>query len=133
MPECRDHRNGRSEDQGESGQVGRQHARRKSIGSHAVRAMTSFIALGDKTQVLHFSYHGESAKARALAGWPMSAERAGFEPAVGFDPHAALAKRCYRPLSHLSRMGRLPYPTPPAAPFKTRRQRPGLVAAIQWE
>ena len=30
------------------------------------------------------------------------AERAGFEPAVGFDTHAALAKRCYRPLSHLS-------------------------------
>ena len=30
------------------------------------------------------------------------AERAGFEPAVRFDPHAALAKRCYRPLSHLS-------------------------------
>jgi hypothetical protein len=30
------------------------------------------------------------------------AERAGFEPAVGFDPHAALAKRCFRPLSHLS-------------------------------
>src|SRR5467141_663820 len=30
------------------------------------------------------------------------AERAGFEPAVGFNPHAALAKRCYRPLSHLS-------------------------------
>ncbi len=29
-------------------------------------------------------------------------ERAGFEPAVGFDPHAALAKRCFRPLSHLS-------------------------------
>ena len=31
------------------------------------------------------------------------AERAGFEPAVGFYPHAALAKRCFRPLSHLSR------------------------------
>jgi hypothetical protein len=31
-----------------------------------------------------------------------SAERAGFEPAVQFDPYAALAKRCYRPLSHLS-------------------------------
>ena len=30
-------------------------------------------------------------------------ERAGFEPAVGFYPHAALAKRCFRPLSHLSR------------------------------
>ena len=30
------------------------------------------------------------------------AERAGFEPAVGFYPHAALAKRCFRPLSHLS-------------------------------
>jgi hypothetical protein len=33
----------------------------------------------------------------------MTAERAGFEPAVGFDTHAALAKRCYRPLSHLSK------------------------------
>jgi integrase len=33
---------------------------------------------------------------------PSSAERAGFEPAVGFDPYAALAKRCFRPLSHLS-------------------------------
>ena len=31
------------------------------------------------------------------------AERAGFEPAVRFDPHAALAKRCFRPLSHLSK------------------------------
>jgi hypothetical protein len=30
------------------------------------------------------------------------AERAGFEPAVQFDPYAALAKRCFRPLSHLS-------------------------------
>jgi hypothetical protein len=30
------------------------------------------------------------------------AERAGFEPAVEFDPYAALAKRCFRPLSHLS-------------------------------
>ena len=35
----------------------------------------------------------------------IEAERAGFEPAVGFYPHAALAKRCFRPLSHLS--GRL--------------------------
>ena len=32
-------------------------------------------------------------------------ERGGFEPPVGFDPHAALAKRCYRPLSHLSGSG----------------------------
>jgi integrase len=32
----------------------------------------------------------------------LETERAGFEPAVGFDPHAALAKRCFRPLSHLS-------------------------------
>ena len=30
------------------------------------------------------------------------AERGGFEPPVGFYPHAALAKRCFRPLSHLS-------------------------------
>ncbi len=32
----------------------------------------------------------------------VEAERAGFEPAVGFYPHAALAKRCFRPLSHLT-------------------------------
>jgi hypothetical protein len=32
------------------------------------------------------------------------AERAGFEPAEGFYPLAALAKRCFRPLSHLSNM-----------------------------
>ncbi len=31
------------------------------------------------------------------------AERAGFEPAVEFYLYAALAKRCFRPLSHLSR------------------------------
>ncbi len=30
------------------------------------------------------------------------AERAGFEPAEGFWPLAALAKRCFQPLSHLS-------------------------------
>ncbi len=32
------------------------------------------------------------------------AERAGFEPAEGFYPLAALAKRCFRPLSHLSKI-----------------------------
>jgi hypothetical protein len=32
----------------------------------------------------------------------LGAERAGFEPAVGFYTYAALAKLCYRPLSHLS-------------------------------
>lgn len=31
-----------------------------------------------------------------------TAERKGFEPLVQFYPHAALAKRCFRPLSHLS-------------------------------
>src|SRR4051812_21772765 len=36
-----------------------------------------------------------------------SAERAGFEPAVGFNPYAALAKRCFRPLSHLSGVPRV--------------------------
>jgi hypothetical protein len=30
------------------------------------------------------------------------AERSGFEPEVGFDPHTALAMRRFRPLSHLS-------------------------------
>src|SRR5215203_961188 len=48
----------------------------------------------------------ERQKARAASDFATravwSAERAGFEPAVGFYPHAALAKRCFRPLSHLS-------------------------------
>ena len=30
------------------------------------------------------------------------AERAGFEPAVEFNPYDDLANRCFRPLSHLS-------------------------------
>lgn len=30
------------------------------------------------------------------------AERSGFEPEVGFNPHTALAMRRFRPLSHLS-------------------------------
>ena len=30
------------------------------------------------------------------------AEREGFEPSIRFDPYDALAKRCFRPLSHLS-------------------------------
>jgi hypothetical protein len=39
----------------------------------------------------------------SYGSWAVSrTERGGFEPPVGFDPHAALAKRCYRPLSHLS-------------------------------
>ncbi len=33
---------------------------------------------------------------------PAVAERSGFEPEVGFDPHTALAMRRFRPLSHLS-------------------------------
>ncbi len=36
----------------------------------------------------------------------IGAERAGFEPAAQFYPCAALAKRCFRPLSHLSRVTR---------------------------
>ncbi len=35
-------------------------------------------------------------------GGANSAERKGFEPLVGFYPYAALAKPCFRPLSHLS-------------------------------
>src|SRR5215207_7240908 len=30
------------------------------------------------------------------------AEREGFEPSIRFNPYDALAKRCFRPLSHLS-------------------------------
>jgi hypothetical protein len=37
----------------------------------------------------------------ALAG-SFDTERAGFEPAVRYYPHADLANRCFRPLSHLS-------------------------------
>src|SRR5262249_35432285 len=41
---------------------------------------------------------------RDSAGVQVQAERAGFEPAEGFYPLAALAKRCFRPLSHLSKV-----------------------------
>ncbi len=48
-------------------------------------------------------YRHETLKKQELAGaGSLPAERAGFEPAVRFYPHAALAKRCFRPLSHLS-------------------------------
>ena len=50
----------------------------------------------DGLQVLNF-------KALASRG-SFLAERAGFEPADRFYPIAALAKRCFRPLSHLSRV-----------------------------
>src|SRR5688572_15970606 len=35
------------------------------------------------------------------------AERAGFEPAMGFKPHTRLAGECLQPLGHLSRGERL--------------------------
>jgi len=52
----------------------------------------------------------ETKKPRSISGFeddygPLmipEAERAGFEPAVQCYPYAALAKRCFRPLSHLS-------------------------------
>src|SRR5262249_30051148 len=56
----------------------------------------------------HLASHGPSPGTRNEKGpgnfpGPFDqAEGAGFEPAVEFKPHAALAKRCYRPLSHLS-------------------------------
>ncbi len=48
------------------------------------------------------TYSKDEVRAALVANGSESTERAGFEPAVGFDPHAALAKRCFRPLSHLS-------------------------------
>src|SRR5205823_9553361 len=33
------------------------------------------------------------------------AVREGFEPSVPFDRYGALAKRCFRPLSHLTKIG----------------------------
>src|SRR5215210_2039627 len=45
------------------------------------------------------------------------AERAGFEPAMGFKPHTRLAGECLQPLGHLSRGERSVY----------RRCRPGRV------
>ena len=39
----------------------------------------------------------------ALCSWAFSAtERAGFEPAMEFDPHTRLAGECLQPLGHLS-------------------------------
>jgi hypothetical protein len=55
------------------------------------------------------------------------AERAGFEPAVGFDPYAALAKRCFRPLSHLSGTR---HHTPHSGPWQRRRFLLASAAAI---
>src|SRR3954466_15598039 len=62
-------------------------------------------------------------KEPAFAG-SFDAERAGFEPAVRFNPYAALAKRCFRPLSHLSRTVRLAYLTPSPSTIK---------ALLQWD
>jgi site-specific DNA recombinase len=47
---------------------------------------------------------------RAFSGGDLSiffkmAERAGFEPAMEFDPHTRLAGECLQPLGHLSRFG----------------------------
>ena len=39
---------------------------------------------------------------RGSQSWQM-AERAGFEPAMEFDPHTRLAGECLQPLGHLSR------------------------------
>src|ERR1700727_3379123 len=42
---------------------------------------------------------------RAAASDPGETERAGFEPAMEFDPHTRLAGECLQPLGHLSRLG----------------------------
>ena len=52
-------------------------------------------------------------------GFRKLAERTGFEPAVGFDPYADLANRCFRPLSHLSGYHSQP-PKSPEIPCGTR-------------
>jgi hypothetical protein len=43
--------------------------------------------------------------ARTKATWRKVAVREGFEPSVGFNTYGALAKRCFRPLSHLTEAG----------------------------
>ena len=73
------------------------------------RALDETGTRGSESAVTEF----KTLKKQVPAGAGSSqAERAGFEPAVGFYPHAALAKRCFRPLSHLSRWVK-PFPLQP--------------------
>jgi hypothetical protein len=48
------------------------------------------------------------------------AERAGFEPAMEFDPHTRLAGECLQPLGHLSREGDAS--VEPAIPARSRSE-----------
>src|SRR3954466_3551911 len=43
------------------------------------------------------------AQRAAIVGDGRRTERAGFEPAMEFDPHTRLAGECLQPLGHLSR------------------------------
>jgi site-specific DNA recombinase len=57
------------------------------------------------------STRNRTRSAEALCSGPVSiyvqmAERAGFEPAMEFDPHTRLAGECLQPLGHLSGVGR---------------------------
>ena len=59
------------------------------------------IAAGGRTQ----NRAGSAAKWRSagpVSIYEQMAERAGFEPAMEFDPHTRLAGECLQPLGHLS-------------------------------
>ncbi len=61
-------------------------------------------------------------------------ERAGFEPAMEFDPHTRLAGECLQPLGHLSRRSGVSVAPGsqcggPAGRRKTARRRPTVVAS----
>jgi hypothetical protein len=63
-----------------------------TVGSHDKNSETTRYCVSDYFSRLKLT----------LAKPSKLAERGGFEPPVGFYTYGALAKRCFRPLSHLS-------------------------------
>src|SRR4051812_22152033 len=79
----------------------------KWLVAFAMAAPLYGVARLDKTGTTGVTARNITAEVNAVKSITASrssvTERAGFEPAEGFDPFAALAKRCFRPLSHLSK------------------------------
>jgi hypothetical protein len=107
---------------------------------------------GGCTQTPHISrllepYLNHGPRLRPVAGCPecrhlqafRSTERAGFEPAMEFDPHTRLAGECLQPLGHLSRWemaslearGRRRASGPPRPTVPARTRAPGRPVSIE--
>ena len=90
--------------------------RRQSVGFRAQGPTNRRPRIGVRSSVRHFSFGclmpsafpldrsgPDVFRANRRAGSRSGvAEREGFEPSIRFNPYDALAKRCFRPLSHLS-------------------------------